>query len=103
MTTTVRDPDVGAPDLAALAEALPPRARVLDLGCGDGVPVSRLLLREGFGLTALDGSSGMGERYQALLEGAGMQLVRDYTDAWGNYVYVAAKAAGPATASRRHA
>lgn len=35
--------------------------------------------------------------YRSLLEGAGMRLEHHHADAWGNYVYVAAKAAEPAS------
>lgn len=189
--TATRSPTIGVPDLTALAQTLPPHARVLDLGCGDGIPVSRLLLREGFDLTALDSSPEMVRRYRInfpdvptqcvrvqdahfapasfeavvawgvlfhlseteqatairkvsewvrpggrflftsgdtqgvaesdmngvafrytslgigayrrLLEGAGMRLEHHYADAWGNYVYVAATAAEPATAGGQHA
>ncbi|MEM9595051.1 MAG: class I SAM-dependent methyltransferase [Acidobacteriota bacterium] len=59
-----RSPEVGVADLAAFAEALPSEARVLDVGCGDGVPISRWLLREGFDLTALDSSGEMVRRYR---------------------------------------
>ena len=59
-----RNPEVGVPDLAALARRLPPRARVLDLGCGDGIPISRFLTREGFEVMALDSSPEMIARYR---------------------------------------
>lgn len=74
--TTARNPEVGIPDLAAFAKALPPRARVLDLGCGDGIPVSRFLLGAGFDLTALDSSSEMVRRYRANFPGVPVHRVR---------------------------
>jgi len=74
--TAARNPDVGVPDLAALTPSLPPHARVLDLGCGDGVPLSRFLLREGVDLTALDSSPEMVERYRAHFPGVPTQCVR---------------------------
>ena len=63
--TSTRSPTIGVPDLAAFAGMLPPRARVLDLGCGDGVPISQFLVREGFDVTALDSSVEMIARYRA--------------------------------------
>jgi len=60
-----RNPEVGVSDLASFARRLPPRARVLDLGCGDGIPVSRFLTREGFDVVALDSSPEMIARYRA--------------------------------------
>lgn len=59
-----RNPEVGVPDLAAFTRRLPSRARVLDLGCGDGIPISRFLLREGFDVVALDSSPEMIARYR---------------------------------------
>lgn len=60
-----RDPEVGVPDLTAFMQTLSPRAAVLDLGCGDGVPVSRLLTEAGFRVVALDSSPEMVARYRA--------------------------------------
>lgn len=38
----------------ALAKLLPPRATVLDLGCGAGIPATRLLAERGFDVLGLD-------------------------------------------------
>jgi 2-polyprenyl-3-methyl-5-hydroxy-6-metoxy-1,4-benzoquinol methylase len=61
----VRDPEVGASELAALVRKLSPGARVLDVGCGDGEPVSRLLASSGFEVVGLDSSREMVRRYRA--------------------------------------
>lgn len=61
----VRRPEVGIPDLAAFAESLPPGAKILDVGCGNGIPVSQFLLQAGFELIGLDSSSGMIAMYRA--------------------------------------
>ena len=61
----VRDVEVGVPDLAAFVRTLPPRASVLDLGCGGGVPVSQILTQEGFDVVAVDSSPEMVARYRA--------------------------------------
>jgi SAM-dependent methyltransferase len=44
---------------AWLAEALPPGSRVLDLGCGTGVPTARQLTDAGHQVTGVDLSAGM--------------------------------------------
>ena len=63
--TATRRPTVGVPDLAVFAGTLPPRSRVLDLGCGDGVPISQFLVGEGFNVTALDSSVEMTACFRA--------------------------------------
>jgi cyclopropane fatty-acyl-phospholipid synthase-like methyltransferase len=60
-----RNSEVGVSDLAAFTRRLPPRARILDLGCGDGISISRFLTREGFDVVALDSSPEMIARYRA--------------------------------------
>jgi SAM-dependent methyltransferase len=42
--------------LDALISALPPKARVLDLGCGAGIPVARQLADHGCDFVGVDGS-----------------------------------------------
>ncbi|MFI0940751.1 class I SAM-dependent DNA methyltransferase [Streptomyces sp. NPDC021020] len=42
-----------------LADTLPPGSRVLDLGCGTGVPTARQLVRAGHRVTGVDLSTGM--------------------------------------------
>jgi SAM-dependent methyltransferase len=43
--------------VAGLAELLPPRARVLDLGCGAGIPATRELAEHGFKVAGVDFSA----------------------------------------------
>ncbi len=74
--TAARNPEVGAPDLAALVRMLTPGARVLDLGCGNGIPISQLLIREGFDVVGLDSSPKMIERYQANFPGVATRCER---------------------------
>jgi SAM-dependent methyltransferase len=50
-----------------LAGLLPAHARVLDLGCGAGVPASRLLTNLGFRVTGLDFSAVQIERARSLV------------------------------------
>jgi SAM-dependent methyltransferase len=42
-----------------LLERLPPRARVLDVGCGTGLPTARQLIGGGLSVTGIDISAGM--------------------------------------------
>jgi SAM-dependent methyltransferase len=53
-----------------LAQLLRPRARVLDLGCGAGVPATRLLVERNFDVLGLDISAVQIERARQLVPGA---------------------------------
>ena len=54
-----RAPETGIPAVRALARNLPASGRILDLGCGDGIPISHFLVREGFNVVAVDSSPEM--------------------------------------------
>lgn len=56
--------------LGRLLPRLAPGARVLDLGCGNGIPVSRVLAGRGFAVTGVDLSPVQVERARALVPGA---------------------------------
>jgi cyclopropane fatty-acyl-phospholipid synthase-like methyltransferase len=53
--------------LEELALLLPPQAGVLDLGCGAGVPASRLMVNQGCRVTGLDVSAVQIERARSLV------------------------------------
>lgn len=54
----------GVPETVALASSIPPGSRVLDIGCGNGIPITRALLRAGHIVIGLDSSSAMLERFR---------------------------------------
>ncbi|WP_136637095.1 class I SAM-dependent methyltransferase [Pseudooceanicola onchidii] len=54
-----RDSGMESGWVARFADALPARAEVLDLGCGSGQPVARLLLEHGCRVTGADFAPGM--------------------------------------------
>lgn len=56
--------------VADLAQRLRPRARVLDLGCGAGVPATRLLTERNFDVLGLDISAVQIERARQLVPAA---------------------------------
>jgi SAM-dependent methyltransferase len=56
--------------LAALQDRLPERARVLDLGCGNGIPVAKTLAGAGYDVTGVDLSDVQVERARRLVPGA---------------------------------
>jgi ubiquinone/menaquinone biosynthesis C-methylase UbiE len=48
-----------AMELARFAGLLPPKGRVLDAGCGTGLPVAKFMVEAGFGVTGVDFSGEM--------------------------------------------
>jgi SAM-dependent methyltransferase len=60
------DPGAGGiPELAALVATLPQGAVVLDAGCGNGEPLTRLLLEHGCNVLGVDSSANMLARFRA--------------------------------------
>jgi SAM-dependent methyltransferase len=53
-----------------LSDLIPPAAAVLDIGCGNGIPVAKLLLDAGFSVTGVDISPVQIARAQAALPAA---------------------------------
>ena len=49
----------GVPEATALASSIPRGSLVLDIGCGNGVPITRALLSKGHRVIGLDSSSAM--------------------------------------------
>jgi SAM-dependent methyltransferase len=59
-----RDLQTGVPELAALADFAPSGARVLDVGCGTGIPITRALLAAGYRVFGMDSSAQMLARFR---------------------------------------
>ena len=60
----VRSSSVGESIIRAWAHQLPSSATVLDLGCGNGVPVTQSLIDEGIEVFGIDASPRMVEEYR---------------------------------------
>ena len=56
---------VGVPEIESLIASLPPGATVLDVGCGNGLPLTRKLLKARCTVVGVDSSSRMLERFRA--------------------------------------
>jgi len=56
---------VGASVVADWSQKLPDRATILDLGCGNGVPISQALIERGFNVYGVDASAGMVAAFRA--------------------------------------
>lgn len=53
----VRNPSIGVATVRTWARSLPRGASILDLGCGDGVPIGAALMSAGFRLYGVDASA----------------------------------------------
>jgi SAM-dependent methyltransferase len=56
--------DIGIPELTTLIAALPRGAAVLDIGCGDGIPLTATLVDAGCDVFAIDSSEEMVARFR---------------------------------------
>lgn len=73
---STRSAEAGVPDVAAFVRSLPAGARVLELGCGAGMPLSSTLLQHGCVLSAVDSSPAMVARFRERFPGVTVQCAR---------------------------
>lgn len=66
---TDRGMTVGVGDALGVAATLPPHALMLDIGCGNGVPITQALIKAGHRVVGLDSSAGMLAYFHASLPG----------------------------------
>ena len=59
-----RDDQTGVPEATALASSIPRGSLVLDVGCGNGIPITRALLNGSHRVISLDSSSAMLARFK---------------------------------------
>jgi len=57
----------GVPEVLALVKALPPGARVLDIGCGNGLPITKTLLAADVRVVGIDSAAKMLARFRVNL------------------------------------
>ncbi|MDF7815719.1 class I SAM-dependent methyltransferase [Hymenobacter sp. YC55] len=85
---------IGTAAVRKWAKLLPPKATVLDLGCGPGIPIAQLLLAEGLRVYGLDASPAMVAAFrqnfpmvpvvcEAVEESLFFQRLFDAVVAWG--------------------
>jgi cyclopropane fatty-acyl-phospholipid synthase-like methyltransferase len=55
---------VGAREVRDWARTLPPHATVIDLGCGSGLPITKVLVSEGLNVYGIDASPSMVEAFR---------------------------------------
>ena len=66
---TDRSRTFGVAEALAVAAPLPAHSRILDVGCGNGVPITKALVNAGHRVVGLDSSSGMLARFRVNLPG----------------------------------
>lgn len=60
----IRSPEVGVSTVRKWARSLPTHARILEIGCGSGIPITRALISEGLDVSAMDASPKMVSAFQ---------------------------------------
>ncbi len=73
---SLRSPSIGRATILEWSRALPRGGAVLDLGCGHGVPVSDVLVGEGFDVYGVDASPTLIESYAARFPNAHTECAR---------------------------
>jgi 2-polyprenyl-3-methyl-5-hydroxy-6-metoxy-1,4-benzoquinol methylase len=59
-----RTHSTGLPEVQSLAYSLPAGAAVLDVGCGNGIPLTEWLVESGFEVVGVDSSTKMVEKFR---------------------------------------
>jgi 2-polyprenyl-3-methyl-5-hydroxy-6-metoxy-1,4-benzoquinol methylase len=60
-----RNPHIGASTVREWSHALAPGSSILDVGCGHGIPISQVLIEEGFASYGVDASAKMVESFRS--------------------------------------
>jgi SAM-dependent methyltransferase len=92
---------IGPADVVEFVSGLAPGSRVLDLGCGTGVPITQCLVENGYDVFAIDSSSKMVERFRMSFPAVPVQcaaiqdsdffgLAFDAVVAWGVWFHLTA-------------
>ena len=89
-----RTHQTGVPEVTSLAASLPHGARVLDIGCGNGIPITRTLLDAGHHVVGLDSSVEMLARFRTNLPDTPVIRARVQACAFTDRVFDAAVAWG---------
>lgn len=62
--SSARSNHIGAKEVNDFITLLPPGSTILDLGCGNGIPITRILFENGFKVFAIDSSSKMVDQFR---------------------------------------
>jgi len=67
---SARNVRIGPSTVREWSRTLPPGSSILDLGCGHGVPISKILIEEGFDVYGVDGSAKLIRAFRERFPGA---------------------------------
>ena len=60
-----RNPQIGPATVREWSKTLPTGSSILDLGCGNGIPITQILIEEGFAVYGIDASAKMIAAFRA--------------------------------------
>lgn len=77
-----RDPEIGVQVVADFVADLPAGASILDLGCGNGVPITRYLHEQGFDCYGIDSSAKMVAKFKTNLPDVPVECADLFESDW---------------------
>lgn len=90
-----RQRHIGIQEVEKVAAMLPPGGKVLDLGCGHGIPITEYLVAHGFNVYAIDNLAELIAKFRENFPGVPAEWANiqesgffDYFDRGDNYVYM---------------
>jgi 2-polyprenyl-3-methyl-5-hydroxy-6-metoxy-1,4-benzoquinol methylase len=96
---SARRPNIGVSEVTEFSLSLSPGSKILELGCGNGIPISNCLINNGFNLFVIDSSSMMIEKFRTSFPNVPAQCSRiqdsdffntffDAVIAWGVFFHL---------------
>lgn len=84
---SARQANIGVSEVTEFARSLAPGSKILELGCGDGIPISNCLIKNGFNLFVIDSSSMMIDKFRSNFPDVPAQCSRIQDSAFFNTAF----------------